>query len=95
MGYEPPAMLPPPMLPASKVPSSKLPAASPIMPLSFNSNPSHWSVADVLTWLEQMGLAEYQQVFQENAIQGQHLLELSKVGGHCVASCSLLPVAQA
>ena len=44
----------------------------------FKANePKLWSVKDVLDWLEYISLPVYKQVFQENAVDGAILLDLS------------------
>ena len=44
----------------------------------FKANePKLWSVKDVLDWLEHISLPAYKQVFEENAVDGAILLDLS------------------
>ena len=37
-----------------------------------------WSVDDVCNWLSDIGLESYCQIFQDNEIIGEHLLDLSR-----------------
>ena len=49
-----------------------------VSPCSFSAEVVHWDIDDVCRWLEELGLGEYCEAFQEHTIVGTKLLGLRK-----------------